>query len=221
MKVPKWTMLLITAMVLFSPFFAFAQKDSIPDLIPGIRVQLNKIISTTSKANPSKAKAAGELKELLLSNNDLYEKLIQDSDDFVKTFRLINKNLENSNDSLAIAEATETLQAINKTLALGLGHSNVPELQVIVTTVDRNLQPISGLYVYWNFWIDKDNIYPASNFNGFTNPSASGYLRAGIYDIWVKKPGDSTRYPAITQRIKTTVASKHGEERIELKIIVH
>lgn len=118
--------LLIAMFFLLAPGLSYGQKDSIPRIIPGIQQRLNEII-VANKKDKQKVKSASDLKDMVLSNSDLYNKLMFEDNDYETTFLLIKKNLYNDNDSLSLVEAMETLQAINASIGFGLGRSSVPE----------------------------------------------------------------------------------------------
>lgn len=101
---------------------------------------------------------------------------------------------------------------------LGLNQNGAVEIPVTVITYDLSLKKVSGFYVYWNFWLDKDNPKPYSKFHAFTNPSSSGFLVPGVYDIWVQAANSSERFPSASDRTRNVIFLKGSEKNISITI---
>jgi hypothetical protein len=147
---------------------------------------------------------------------------ISDSNGMFKQSLIVAYRILNQKEivTVQIGEIIEDFSLKAESIDLGLDNNEIQDIPVVVMTYDSNLKAISGYYVCWNSWLDKDNPLPFSKFDGFTSPTSSGNLIAGTYDIWVQKTGDNKRFPSLAERAKSDI-SLHGTQKIvTIKIIV-
>ena len=162
------------------------------------------------------------LKVLIQSNSKLFTKLNKVDTSLLKSMDMnlhyLQANRKNNEVIFALLEDI-TLKANAASLAQEM--NILAPLPVVVTTYDSTLKPVSGYYVYWNCWLDKNNLTPNGKFEDFTDPGCIGRLIPGTYDIWVSKPGSTVRFPPADARTKTQIFVADGDKPIELKIIIH
>ncbi|MDB5013138.1 MAG: hypothetical protein JWQ25_1340 [Daejeonella sp.] len=159
----------------------------------------------------------------ILDENYIKFSQVSSSDSMFRQSLLIDyKTLKNGTINLQnIEDLIDDLNAKNKSINLGLDQNEIFNIPVEVTTYDSSLNEISGYYVYWNFWLDKNNSRPNAKFPKFTNPLSTYYLTPGVYDIWVQKANSSERFPSLSGRSKILIFLKDSEKKIPVTIIVN
>jgi hypothetical protein len=162
-----------------------------------------------------------ELKNIFDEN---YTKLLQshNSDSvFMQSLIVDYQTLKDKSVNVqSIEDLLDDFHAKFNSFDLGLEQNEIATVAVEVTTFDSSLKKISGYYVYWNFWLDKDNPNPYAHFNQFTSPSSSELLTPSVYDIWVQKPGDSRQFPPKSQRTKNIIFLSDTEKIKSITIII-
>lgn len=222
---------IIFILILISLGFQARSQDSasnwdINKIIFNLRQKTN---SLNFESNGTKTK---NFKNILDSNIFQLKSLLDDSysiflqvsnSDSLFRYSLLGDYKTLTNDSVNlqnVQDVTDDLNAKINSFSSGLDVNAPNKIQVEVTTFDSSLTPVSGYYVFWNFWFDKDNPKPFSKFLTFTNPKSSDFLTPAVYDIWVQKIGDSTRYPSIKDRTKSIIFLLDTEQKIPITIQV-
>jgi len=211
--------------------FAFSQDSTktwdINKLVYNLRKKVN---SLNFQYNGNKSK---DFQNTLCSNIFALKSLLDDnyprfsnipgSDSIYRQSLLANyTRLEKGNiDAQVIGDLRDDIVAKISSFDLGLEQNRSVAIPVVVTTYDSSLSKVSGYYVYWNFWLDKENPNAYAHFSEFTNPSSAGFLVPAVYDIWVQKAGDKTQFPPLSRRTKYIISTNNGEKLKPITIVIN
>lgn len=217
----------VLCIVRVSPCQNLQNQFGSSEIILEIQKEINQINSIengrkTKRFKNYRSKIIYELKNLINNNSYQYLKISETDTVFRHSLTLNYIVLKEWNgDEQVLEDLFDDFYAKASSHQLGLNAPSNFEIPVTVTTYDSLLNEISGYYVYWNFWFDKDNNKSYSNFNNFTSPSSSSYLVPALYDIWVQKIGETKRFPPLEGRIKQQIFLNGSEKVKELKIAVY
>lgn len=224
----KRTLLLLFIVTFKS--FAYTQDTtdnwSINQLVYNLQEEINAL---NFKYNGSKEKnfsneVNAKIFELKVFFDENYLKFLQINDSdlvYKKSLSVDYKSLKSlSFNKQTLEDLLDDIHAKSNSFDLGLNQNEANYIPVEVTTYDSALNKISGYYIYWNFWLDKDNLNPYTHFNQFTNPTSSELLIPAVYDIWVQKPGDSKQYPPKNTRVKNIIFLNNGEKIKVISIVI-
>lgn len=223
--------IIISIVVLSISFTTFSQDSdsswNINQIVYNLRKEAN-ILNFRNNGNKKKLFAtefAAKIFKLKSLLDESYHKFLKvsDSDSLYRKSLLsgyhILKNKSNIDQS-TVQDLIDDLNAKLNSYSLGLEENETDDIPIEVTTYDSAFKEAPGYYVYWNFWLDKDNPNANSKFSSFTNPTSKDFLPPGVYDIWVGKEGSSKRYPPLNSRTKMIIFLKNGEKAIPLKIFI-
>lgn len=107
-------------------------------------------------------------------------------------------NRQSQLDTSILFYVRDDLKLKTKLNDLGLDSRKGGDIYIKVFTkrlVNNTLTTVTGYYLYWNYWLDKNLQKPRGNFQNPTAPFTGGYLSAGYYDFWVQKIGTNIREP--------------------------
>ena len=211
--------------------FAFGQDSTkaknIDDIIYNLRKKVNYLNFkyNSSKTEDFKDNLSAGIYNLKSMLDDNYTNFLNVSDSntaYVQSLLMNYKILEKQSISEQdIDDLNEDFTLKINSFNPGLYKNGSDGIPVTVTTYDSALHKISGYFVYWNSWVEKDNPQPYDHFDEFTNPSSSGVLVPGIYDIWVQKAGDKRRYPPTNKRTKNNIFLNTTEKSKNISIVVN
>lgn len=200
-------------------FFSFGQDSTrnIEDVIFNFRKKANSLNfqyngSKTSNFQNNVSAGIYKLKSLLDDNYASLLKIPSLDSAYINSLLIDYEILEKENISEEnINDLNDDLSSKTNSFNPGLYQNGIDGIPVTITTYDSALHKVSGYFVYWNYWLNKDNPQPYAHFNQFTNPSSSDVLVPAIYDIWVQKVGDQRRYPPKEQRTKYFIFLNNNE----------